>query len=157
MTMTSEPLVAELWCREAVPAEIRSVQERFASRLHAAGGTGSVSVEQWGTYTYADSAVTDRSDCERVVAAIQRWADRVGSDLEPAFEIYEGSGIAEGESRTIVRLPITCLLLYDDELLREVTPCTVDGRTYTVADAITALETEPFDGTFPIAGYPDTR
>lgn len=153
MSADGAELTAELWVRSAVPEPIRRTQRRVHDRLLTLRDRGSideVAVDRWGTYLYVGDGdrTPPRADPAHIaVAAFERWAEREGRDLEPAFQSFEITDDEREESADpaasrVVRLPILGLAIYEGDVLREVAPCSTDGGAYTVQDAIAEIETE---------------
>ncbi|MFC4551715.1 MULTISPECIES: HTH domain-containing protein [Halorussus] len=111
-------------------------------------------LEREGTIDECDVEVWGRKVCRRVrgdrpalggdvlatVDEFREWADRTGASVDHCFEEHEVRSEMTGEDRTELRLPVACLAVrYDDELAA-VFPHAKDGREYTVADGLAALE-----------------
>jgi hypothetical protein len=133
----------EVWMRDHAPPvgdPRRTVLSRLRE-LEAAGVVNDIAVRIWGKSVPVspDDTAAAASPVHDRITEFQRWAERNGHSLEPGFSRHEQSTLVSGESSEILRLPIRCLAVYEDDHLVGVFPCTVDRGTTTVADCLSRL------------------
>ncbi|ELY55356.1 hypothetical protein C491_16612 [Natronococcus amylolyticus DSM 10524] len=140
----------------AADGAIGRVVDRL-DRLQEDGAIDEYRIVRWPPDGYADDG--RRSTRSEIVAEFERWAERQGRSLEPAFRRQElsSSPLCPGAgSRERVRVPIVTLTLYEDDeseesgedgsaTVRGVVPHTdrtASGtdRTYTVEEWLSAAE-----------------
>lgn len=119
----------------------RTVLSRLRE-LEAAEIVDDVSVRIWGKSIPASPDELDASASlvHDRIAAFQRWAGRNGHSLEPAFRWCEHSTMVSEERSEVIRLPLQCLAVYEEDQLVGVFPCRGDQGTNTVADCLHRLE-----------------
>ncbi|WP_408957163.1 HTH domain-containing protein [Natrinema sp. 74] len=145
----------ECYVRSGLPGAASRRIESLVERLRVLDDRDTVAgvrVDQWPSrHAFADESSPTRDD---LVAEFERWADRRGYSLEPAFrrqQVPTSPLGVDDEPGERIRVPLVALALYeDDERLRGVVPYTDhprpdDGRTYTVEQWLTAAETQAFD------------
>lgn len=64
----------------------------------------------------------------RKVAEFEEWAESMDRPVELPFERDEVTSEFTGECHRLVRLPVTCLAVYEGAELVAVYPCVEDGR-----------------------------
>lgn len=117
------------------------VEEHLSSleRLADRGVVDGLDVYAWPSEVVL-SEYTEHLDVVRAFRTFQEWATRWAVHLDPAFRLADRSSELTGEAREVLRTPALCLAVAVDGRLREVFPHRSGGRTYTVDDAIEALE-----------------
>lgn len=98
-----------------------------------------LTIEAWP----AEVPLTDETDASENVARYERfqgWADTHGVDLQPAFSTRDRTTLLSDTPETVLVLPMICLAIHMDGQLVSVVPHSTDMATYTVEDALTALE-----------------
>lgn len=138
-------LRVEVWMRDLTPPPEdprRSILARLRD-LEAAGRVDAVSVNVWGRSVLAPENGHPEGDgpVRKRIAEFRRWADRNDHSLEPAFRRGERSTMLSADRDAVIRLPLQCLAVYEDDRLVGVFPCSSDGGTRTVADCVARLET----------------
>lgn len=110
--------------------------------LEVAGVVDDVSVRSWGKSIPAspDELHASASLVHDRITEFQRWADRNGHSLEPAFRWCEQSTMVPEKRSEVIRLPLQCLAVYKDDQLVGVFACTGDQGPNTVADCLHRLE-----------------
>lgn len=145
----------ELYIRDSYPAAvsetIHTIRER-CTRLDTQNVVDDCRIDHWPPCTPAsttDLAAEQASRHDRVTL-LQAWAADNDYSLEPAFDTHTvTSSLLDRElSYEHISVPLLTLVLYDDDEVCGVFPCTSEHRTYTVDDGITALETKGADA-FP--------
>jgi hypothetical protein len=77
-----------------------------------------------------------------MVSTLETWAERRDCTLEPAFRRESVTPIHAPESTyDRIRVPLITLLVYEQEELVGVAPCSDGDHVHTVDDCLTALET----------------
>jgi hypothetical protein len=138
-TAESKPRV-DVYLREQVPPPVAKTVDDTVERLHELerdGVVSEVSVDSWGHRSVR--GVDESGSIETTIREFERWADRTGHSLRPAFDRREVSSMfCEG---SVLRhdVPIISLAVYEDGQLQCVTPCTDDDCTYTVRDCLDVL------------------
>jgi hypothetical protein len=105
-------------------------------RLRAEGVVGAFDIEYW-----PDEVSLTGDGHPEVVATFERyeaWADEHGVSLRPAFDVRSVSPLI-GERRELLRLPMACLAVHEDDDLVGVFPCTDGDDTWTVTDCLEAI------------------
>jgi len=121
-------------------------QTELLSRVNTLQNEGIIdtfSVKVWGKYvaTTVDSLPeTTDSDIRGRVAEFWSWADQNKYDLEPAFKRREMTTIASEASTDVINLPVLCMEVRNGDRLVVVSPCQIDGETYSTMDCIEQLE-----------------
>lgn len=138
-----------VWMRDLSPPP-GDPRAEVLSRLHeleAAGIVDDVSVRIWGKDIAAsnDVANDDGRLVRERIANFQKWAERNDHSLEPAFRWYERSSLVSEERHEVIRLPLQCLVVYKDDCLVGVFPCSTTNGANTVADCLQRLEAGDFD------------
>lgn len=163
----------ECYVRGTVPGptrqRVRAVTDHLR-RLHSSDVIADYRIRQWPPERHVAETSGTTPLRHELVSAFEQWAERNGYSLEPAFRRRElpswplGSERAETCER--VRVPVVALALYDDadgstastseresapdvESLDGVVPFTEqspgEGRTYTVDEWLSAIDTEGGD------------
>ncbi|MEF8778011.1 MAG: HTH domain-containing protein [Natronomonas sp.] len=142
---SAERLRAVVWLRDPSPPPDdprRAVLSRLRE-LDSTGDLSDVSVQIWGKSVAASGTKirdTDRPVRKRV-ADFRRWAERHDRSLEPAFEWCDRATILSEERTEVVRLPLVCVAIYDDDRLIGVFPHSTGDGTETVDDCLDRIET----------------
>jgi len=143
-------LRVEVWMRDAAPPA-DDPRTAVLDRLRELGSRGVVedlSVRVWGEHVAAPDGEPDGTDppARERIAAFQRWAERNGHSLEPAFYRVERSSLVSEEGTDAIRLPLQCLAVYEGDRLVGVFPCSTADGTNTVGDCLRRLETGAIAG-----------
>ncbi len=152
----------DCYVRSTVPGPIAETIDIVVDRLDRLTRHGRIAdyeITLWPPSRASISEAIDRGEQtrEELLATFERWADRNGYRLDPAFRREDvpmlpfGSGF--NASRERVRVPIVALVVREEgasatepdaDALRGVIPCTEprrgDDRTYTVEEWLSALE-----------------
>jgi hypothetical protein len=136
----------EVWMRNH-PTAVEDPRRTALSRLkelEAGGVVDDVSVRIWGRVIPASPAPLDdtTSEVHDRIEGFQRWADRTGNSLEPAFRWGERSTLVSDECSEVIRLPLQCLAVYEADQLAAVFPCTDETGAKTVTDCLERLEAD---------------
>lgn len=126
----------ELWTRRPVCGPRTDVIDRL-STLRSAGSIAAYEVETWPD----EVAISDHTRHSRVVETYERfraWAEDNGVSLTPPFDRRTVTTLV-GRTEEVLRLPVMCLAVYDDDLCG-VYPCNSGDRTWTVTDYVDAYE-----------------
>lgn len=126
----------------AVAGPVRSVRDRLRS-LRESDVVDDVRYEAWPPERPADdeSAESDGRRRGDLVTELERWADRRGYSLDPAFRRRRSAPLhAPDETYERVRVPLITVLVYEDGDLVTVAPCADGGGVVTVDDCLSALE-----------------
>lgn len=121
-------------------------QTELLSRVNTLQNEGVIdtfSVRVWGKYvaTTVDALPeTAGPTIRNRVAEFWSWADQNDYDLEPAFRRREMTTLTSDASADIIDLPMLCLEVRNGERLVVVSPCQIDGETYSVLDCVDQLE-----------------
>ena len=132
----------ELFVRSSVPAAARDSQSTVRERLRALEATERIdrtTVRTWEKRIPIDAGAAER-DTHRTYAAFDQWARRRGVSLAPFFGTRECHSSITGESHTALVLPMMSLAVYDGDRLSAVFPHADEDRSYTVGEALDALE-----------------
>ncbi|WP_136591557.1 HTH domain-containing protein [Salinigranum halophilum] len=145
----SEDLRVEVWMRDLSPPP-GDPRKNVLSRLRAFEAEGfvdEVSVRVWGKNVTVSREEDDegRTVIRERVSEFQRWAERNGHSLEPAFRWRDQSSMVSEGGNEVIRLPLQCLAVYADDNLVAVFPCSMNGETNTVGDCLARLEMGDFD------------
>lgn len=116
------------------------VEEQFAAieALSTSGAIDEWAVHPWPAEIVLSPATRDSEPVEQF-RTFERWAAQWDVSIEPPFARERRSSAYTGESREVLVTPTVCLAVYANGRLREVFPHSVEGRTYTVDDALDAL------------------
>jgi hypothetical protein len=121
-------------------------QTELLSRMNTLQNEGiidTLSVRVWGKYvaTTVDSLPETAGPTIRSrVAEFWSWADQNEYNLEPAFRRREMTTLTAEASTNIIDLPMLCLEVRNGERLVVVSPCQIDGETYSAVDCVDQLE-----------------
>lgn len=130
---------ASSWC-DPVHATLRRLQ-----RLDREGLLTDLRVQVWPAAVRRSPEAVETT-VDEYYAQFAAWADREGKAIEPAFEVCPRHSRFTGESHEVLRPPMLCLALYEDDRLGAVFPHTDGDGVHTVADAVDAL----VDGDIPL-------
>lgn len=137
MTDSTSRFDVDCYVRPPVEGATRQVVETLETHDRA-GRLNSLTVETWPAAVSRDSTVT--TDVLETVEGFREWASERGARLEPAFSFDEPTHDLTGERRSLVRLPVVCLAVYEDDDLYCVIPNRTEERTCTVWKALETLE-----------------
>lgn len=76
----------------------------------------------------------------RKVRAFEEWAESRDGPVELPFERDEVVSELTGDRHSLVRLPMTCLAVYDGADLLAVYPCVEDGEPCSVEDLLERMD-----------------
>ncbi|WP_226482854.1 HTH domain-containing protein [Natrinema amylolyticum] len=163
-TETQTDLRVDCYVRSTVPGPTAETITAIVNRLQQLCDRGHINTHQLRPWPPERHAVVETDDTREstrreLVAEFERWAERHGVTLEPAFRRQEippsPLGIGSDEPRERVRVPLVALALYEDDPtetetgpetapLRGVVPYTEQprtdaARTYTVNEWLTAV------------------
>lgn len=154
----SEGVRVELFLRMHAPGEVVEQLREFATRARRLERAGAVDDVEIGTWATVRPAVEELSDSGPSVAltvrTFQAWADREGYTLRPGFERRETESMI-GRPASEIRVPVACVAVYQDDVLRFVAPCGDGERTYTVEECLDTLETAADSSREPGGPSPD--
>jgi len=134
----------ELFVRSSVPPPIYECQSSAIERLRALDDTEGVEgirVRPWEKRVPTNEGTREPGSTREIYEALSEWARGHGADLQPFFETRECYSSVTGEAHTALVLPVTCLAVSKNERLHGVFPHATETRSYTVGDALDALET----------------
>ena len=134
----------ELFVRSSVPAAAYESQSAVRERLRAleaAEDLEGATVRTWEKRVPVDADMAER-DTHRIYATFDEWARGRGVSLTPFFDTRECHSSITGESHTALVLPVMSLAVYDGDRLSAVFPHADDDRSYTVGEALDALEND---------------
>jgi len=143
------PIRVELWVRSGASVDIQDVFDDYRAALQQLADDDIIvefSLCTWGKRLVYGSEGPSESASETVekkIREFEAWAEREGHSLEPAFQYNEISSLLTDETRTVIRLPLLCIAVYEKTRLKGVFPCSRDGETRTVANCLERLRTEP--------------
>lgn len=126
-----------LWTRRPVSGRQIDVMDRV-STLDSAGALADFEVETWPDKVVY-SGHNERSDVVQTYERIRAWADDHDRAIEPPFERRTVTSLV-GRTEEILTLPVLCLLVYEDDVLRGVFPSEDDDRTWKIDDFLDAYE-----------------
>lgn len=153
MTKSSEQterIRAELYLRKRASSEIVQQLRKTVTgvRRLETDGIADVEIKTWATVNPALEELSDSGpSVSLTVKSFQTWADREGYTLRPAFTRRETTSLISSRPAVEIQVPIVCLVVYEDDELRCVAPCSDGDRMYSVEKCLTALEaglTDPF-------------
>lgn len=118
-----------------------AVSNRLAElrRLSREGAVDELVVRTWPDKVVL-SDETDGHAAIETFRTFRRWATQWEVSVEPPFARETQTSKLTGETREVLRTPAICLTVTVNGRLEEVFPHRADGTTYTVADALAALE-----------------
>lgn len=133
----------ELFVRSSVPMAARERQTATIERLRALDATDEIEAVAVRTWEKRIPVSEERGTGEthHAYAAFTDWARTHGVELRPFFDTRECYSAITGESHTALVLPVMCLAVHEGDRLRAVFPHASEEGTYTVGDALDALET----------------
>lgn len=159
----AENIQVDCYVRSGVPAPVAETINALTERLQQLCDHGPISdfqVSQWPSEHHGVTKTDEmRPTRDELVAEFEQWAEQHDYTLEPAFRRDEVPssplGLGSNETHERVRVPFIAVALYeadtetglDTEALRGVVPYTegsdtVEDRTYTVQEWLSALETK---------------
>ena len=131
--------VVQLGIRADIPTSgpVTRVTDRL-SDLRDSGDIDSYAVRTWPARVRFDVDPHDST----IVDLYQRfwaWAHDQGGSVRPAFDIRQGQTML-GEHEQVLLTPVIFVWVVADDEIVAVAPYSIDGRTYTVNELLTALE-----------------
>ncbi|MDG5776820.1 HTH domain-containing protein [Haloarculaceae archaeon H-GB11] len=139
----------ELYVRSLTPTVgIHGPQERVLERLRALDSEDVVdacTVNVWGSHIALEGEATQTSvgrTALDTVAHVREWASSNEIDVEPFFDERTVDCEMTGESYSVLVPPSMCLLVFGDDKLSCVVPCSRAGRTVSLSEFLTAVENE---------------
>lgn len=132
----------DCYVRASAPGEII---DGVIETLHSYDGKDVIdefTVELWPE----EVRLTEEAEDSAVLAHYDRfraWADGAGVSLEPAFTRRRRTPLVGGDTETFLVVPVVCLAIRVDGELVRVAPHSTDTRVYTVADALSDIESLP--------------
>ncbi|TYL36478.1 hypothetical protein CV102_21880 [Natronococcus pandeyae] len=161
----SDDVRVDCYVRTSLPgALVETVSDvvRRLERICEHGPLTECRISQWPREHHTTVADDEHSPArDELVTEFERWADRRGYTLEPAFRREETPppplSIGSDEPEERIRVPILALALYENDhemehgTLRGVIPCTKrsatgEQRTYSVDEWLSAVETRDESG-----------
>lgn len=142
----------EVRLREQTPPPVTETIQETLSRLRSLDRTGAIGelrIESWGPRECdVTSGDTERPDVASLVDTFREWADRNDYSLGPAYQRREVSSMFCEESHVQQTVPIVAIVVYEDDTLQGVAPCSDGDCVYTIHDCVDAIESggDGFDG-----------
>ncbi|MHB9288494.1 HTH domain-containing protein [Halobacteriales archaeon Cl-PHB] len=131
-----------LWTRRPVCGRPTAVIDRLGA-LRSAGSIADFAVETWP----AEVRVEGETPSGQAIDAFERfeaWADANGLSIRPPFEVKTVSPMVAPD-RTVLRLPMLCLAVYEGSDLYGVYPCSDASTTYRITDCLEAYDADAAD------------
>lgn len=133
-----------LLVRSLAPTTNTSAQTHCFDRLRRLGDEPSldISVDVWG-----DSICTHAPEIEgidevlEIITDIYSFSAENDASITPFFDVQRIDSSLSGEKFERIIPPNRTLLCYEEDTLKGVFPCRIDGVNYTPYDAIGRLET----------------
>ncbi|MFB6184160.1 MAG: HTH domain-containing protein [Haloarculaceae archaeon] len=130
-----------LFVREELPGPARrrrrAVIEGF-ERLTADGRVASFDLVRWPKRF--ERAGTEDERVRETYAAFVDWARAAGVSLSPFFDVRECYSTATGARDEWIVLPVLCVAVFEDGVLKTVYPHADGDETRSVADCLADLE-----------------
>ena len=125
-------------------------------RLERDGTVDDVRVRVWPSEVVV-SPLTEETLAVRRYRTFREWAAQWAVRVEPPFRRETRRSEFTGETREVLRTPALCVAVRVNGRLREVFPHRSQGTTYSVGDAVDALErgAPTVDGALSVAVRPD--
>lgn len=132
----------ELYCRTETPEPIDSRLATLRADLASlAGDRGwSFGVTRWPTKVELTDDRPTESVVEHVYDRFTTWAEDRDVSLDPAFDVRDCYSWTTGDPCQALVMPVACLAVSRGDDLVSIYPHESDGTTYTIEDAIDALE-----------------
>lgn len=134
----------ELFVRSSVPSPAYECQSSAIERLRTLDDTENIEgvrVRPWEKRVPLTEGTREPGSSREIYESLSEWAREHGANLQPFFETRECYSSVTGKAHTALVLPVTCLVVSKNERLHGVFPHATENRSYTVADALDALET----------------
>ena len=138
--MTDTDTRVDVYLREQIPTPVSETVQTTVERLRTLERKGTIeelSVDSWGICT--SECVNGGETVAATIEEFERWADRTGHSLQPAFGQREVSSMFCEGSVHRHEVPILSVAVYEDDALEYVAPCSDGERTHTVEDCLDAL------------------
>ncbi|MFC7113859.1 HTH domain-containing protein [Natronoarchaeum sp. GCM10025703] len=139
MDRTDGPLRIEVYMRGFAPDATQQTQESTLQRLYElqeSGVVDEVDVTRWSRKVCFRSG--GRGGVPEEIAMyreFERALEDTDLTVDPFFRVRQGAA-----GRTVMFLPVLCLVLRKGEQFSGVYPCAGPDETYTVSDCLEALE-----------------
>lgn len=134
-----------VYCRSYTP--IAKPQEDVvaaARTLEATGKVDECQVEEWPATVH----LSHRCEAVDVYERITGWADRNDVDLDRPFRVHTREVPVDGGTEDVLHTPVVAAVLYRDDAIAGVAPCTLpDGTHLTTRAFLDDLQDErdPFE------------
>lgn len=139
----NETLTAQLWLRESVPGEVYETQSAMVDRLlrlERNGTLASVDLETWPTMVYASARWTDEK-LQRTMHRLSEYLQTDAVDIVPGMARGTATNVS-GATFEFTRLPIMCLVVYDQGDICAVAPRETSSQPFPVEQLLEQLEGE---------------
>jgi len=129
-------------CLRAAGPEAWNHQQRIIDRLEQMKERGLIDryrVQTWGKVAAVAGAVSEtkfHSAAVGIVREFEEWADAHDEEVDLPFHRDEVVSEFTGERHPVIRLPVVCLGVYEDEELVGVYPRTEAKASHSVRDAL---------------------
>ena len=153
MTQSTPQVTVDCYVR--APSLAEPVDE-VITRVRAYEQQGTIdglAVEAWPNEVCL-SGETEGGSVHEQYERFERWAGERGVSLEPAFTRRERTTLVSDETETVLVLPVACLAVSVDGELVRLAPCSVNGETYTISDALADIETMPGNPPPELSDFP---
>lgn len=138
-------IAVELCVRSLSPQGASSRQEAVIDHLadlEERGVIETFSLIVWGARFAPGSAAARTAtgrELERRIEAFERWVAQAEKPDELAFEHREVRSLVSDERREEIVLPVLCLVVYQDEVLRCVSPWSATEMCHSIDDCLEAI------------------
>lgn len=137
--MDNEPLRMDVYMRGFAPDAAQRQQEAILDRLYElqeAKIVDEVTVSHWSRKVcFRRGARGGIPEEVALYRELQRAMEGTDRSIDRFFRVRRGAG-----DRTVLFLPVLCLVLREGDRIRGVHPCDSAEGTYTVTDCLRALE-----------------
>jgi hypothetical protein len=119
-------------------------------RLSEAGRIERYRTQVWATRVPLSGPLADTRfyrEAVKRVREFEKWADDRDCEVELPFERTELVSEFTRERHHVVRLPATCLTVYEGTELAGVFPCVVEGDCRSVPEFLSVVEDQPRETT----------
>jgi hypothetical protein len=126
--------------RSSLPAPAKKRQRETRGQLEELEDAGRIDSFEVHAWPKRIDLVGDDQEAHEVYRECMTWAKGEDVDLEPYFDTRECYSWEDGRQYTALVLPVTCLLVYDDDgTLDLVAPHSDGDQRLTVSDFIDDL------------------
>ncbi|SNZ17450.1 hypothetical protein SAMN06269185_3027 [Natronoarchaeum philippinense] len=140
MGQDTEPFELDVYMRAFVPDAAQRRQEAMLERMRRLRDRGiidDVSVSRWSSRACLSVELHhDRPDGTELYRELVDATDGTALSIQPFFR--ERKGPSRG--RSVVHLPVVCVVVRRDDAIAGVYPCSAPEGTYSVTDCLDALE-----------------